>query len=101
MCPVISDLAECLNISFKIERRSGGLIIMNKKGFTGIIYLVVGLVIGVILLVGVLVPVTSTVVTNQAFTGVNATIANNLTTFILIGVLVLVAGIAMYGMARR
>ena len=73
---------------------------MNTKGQTGIIVLVVGLVISIILLVGVLIPITSTVVTNQAFTGVNATIANNFVTFILVGVLVLVAGIAIYGMSR-
>jgi len=75
---------------------------MNRKGqVAGIIALVVGLVVAVILLVGVLIPVTTTVVANQSFTGVNATIANNLTTFILIGVLVLIAGVAIFGMSRR
>jgi len=74
---------------------------MNKKGQAGIITLVVGLVIGVILLIGVLVPITTGVVGNAAFTGTNLTIANNLVTFILIGVLVLVAGVAIYGMGRR
>ena len=75
---------------------------MNKKGqVAGIIALVVGLVVAVILMVGVLVPVTKTVVDNQSFTGVNKTISDNLITFILIGVLVLIAGIAIYGMTRR
>lgn len=74
---------------------------MQKKGQAGIIALVVGLVIGVILLIGVLVPITDDVVTEANFTGTNATIADNLTTFILIGVLVLVAGVAIYGMSRR
>ena len=74
---------------------------MYKKGQAGIIALVVGLVIGVILLVGVLVPITADTVDAQNFTGTNATIADNLTTFILVGVLVLVAGIAVYGMSRR
>jgi len=74
---------------------------MHKKGQAGIIALVVGLVIGVILLVGVLVPITQDTVDSQNFTGTNATIADNLTTFILVGVLVLVAGIAIYGMARK
>lgn len=74
---------------------------MNRKGQAGIIALVVGLVIGVILLVGVLTPITQDVVADANFTGTNATIANNLVTFILIGVLVLVAGVAIYGMARR
>jgi hypothetical protein len=75
---------------------------MDKKGQVGgIIALVVGLVVAVILLVGVLIPITTQTVANQSFTGVNATIGNNLTTFILIGVLVLIAGIAIYGMANR
>jgi hypothetical protein len=75
---------------------------MNNKGqVAGIIGLVVGLVVAVILMIGVLVPIVADVVANQSFTGVNATIANNLTTFILIGVLVLIAGIAIYGMSRR
>jgi hypothetical protein len=58
---------------------------MDNKGQTGIISLVIGLVIGVILLVGVLIPITSDTVADQNFTGTNATIADNLTTFILIG----------------
>lgn len=74
---------------------------MNNKGQAGIIALVVGLVIGVILLVGVLTPITQDVVASSNFTGTNKTIADNLVTFILIGVLVLVAGVAIYGMARR
>lgn len=74
---------------------------MNKKGFTGIIYLVVGLVVGVILLVGVLLPVTTTTVASANLSGTNATIGNNLSTFILIGALVLTASIAVYGMAGR
>ena len=100
---------------------------MDKKGMTGIIYLVVGLVIGVIMLVGVLIPITSSVVTQsgnttsflgtgagqpcnaainnslcqQAYTGVNAAVTSNLVTFILIGVLVLLAGISIYGMSQK
>jgi len=101
---------------------------MDKKGqVAGIIALVVGLVVAVILLVGILVPITSSTVSTvgdsntlygasgdlcnnsvsnwsgcaDSFTGVNAAIGNNLITFILIGVLVLVAGVAIYGMASR
>ena len=74
---------------------------MNNRGQSGIIMLVVGLVIGIILLIGVLVPITTNVVANQSFTGVNKTIGDNLTTFILIGALVLVAGIAIYGFSRK
>ena len=59
----------------------------NKKGQTGIILVVVGLVIAMILLMGVLIPVTKQSVTAANLTAgsVDATIANNLTTFILIG----------------
>lgn len=75
---------------------------MNKKGMAGgIVYLVVGLVLGIVLLIGVLVPITSSTVSAQNFTGTNATIANNLVTFILVGALVLVAGLAIYGMSRK
>jgi hypothetical protein len=73
----------------------------NTKGNSAIIALVISLVIGVILLIGVLVPITQSTVTTGNFTGVNSTIANNLVTFILIGVLVLVAGIAIFGMSRK
>lgn len=75
----------------------------NKKGQTGIIVLVVGLAIGIILLLGVLIPITTSSVTTANFTAgsTNATIANNLVTFILIGALVLVAGLAIYGMSRK
>jgi hypothetical protein len=75
---------------------------MNKKGQAGmVIALVVGLVIAVVLLVGVLVPITTQTVAAQNFTGTNATIANNLVTFILIGILVLIAGVAIYGMGNK
>ena len=74
---------------------------MNTKGQAGgIVAVVIGLVVGVILLVGVLVPITTQVVANQTFTGTNKTIADNLTTFILIGVLVLIAGLAYFGMRK-
>jgi len=80
---------------------------INKKGqVAGIISLVIGLVVAVILMIGVLIPITTSVVgtnstTGQNFTGVNWTIASNFSTFILIGVLVLVAGIAIFGMGKR
>jgi hypothetical protein len=93
----------------------------------GIITLVVGLVIAVILLVGVLTPITQDVIDTtgdsntmfgasgqicnnsvhnwsgcaDAFTGVNGTISGSLITFVLIGVLVLIAGVAIYGIANR
>jgi hypothetical protein len=100
----------------------------SKKGqVAGIVALVVGLIVAVILLVAVLVPVTTDVVETagnsneflgasgaacnntvanwsgcaSAFAGVNKTVTDNFTTFILIGVLVLIAGIAIYGMAKR
>jgi uncharacterized membrane protein len=80
---------------------------MDKKGQVGgIVALVIGLVVAVILLIGVLIPIMTAVVgtnstTGQNFTGVNATIAFNLTTFVMLGVLVLIAGIAVYGFANK
>lgn len=74
---------------------------MDNKGQTGMIALVVGLVVGIILLIGVLVPITSQTVEDQNFSGTNATIGDNLTTFILIGALVLVASIAYFGMRGK
>lgn len=75
---------------------------MDKKAQVGtIVSLVIGLVVAVILMVGVLIPITTNVTSAQSFTGVNLTISNNLVTFILIGVLVLIAGIAIYGLSRR
>ena len=74
---------------------------MDKKGQMGIVGVVVGLVVGIILLVGVLVPITTTVVANQSFTGTNKTIADNFVTFILIGGLVLIAGLVYFGMGRK
>jgi hypothetical protein len=74
---------------------------MDKKGQVGgIVALVIGLVVAVILMVGVLIPIVTNVTGAAAFTGVNLTIANNLTTFILLGVLVLIAGIAIYGFSN-
>jgi hypothetical protein len=101
---------------------------INKKGQVGsIVALVVGLIVAVILLVAVLVPtITSTLSTagnsnsylgasgaacnntvanwsgcSSAFSGVNHTISTNFVTFVLVGVLVLVASIAIFGMSRK
>ena len=77
----------------------------NKKGQVGMIVGgVVAIIVGVILMIGVTIPIVSDVVSNQSFTGVNATIANNLTTFLLIGALLLIVGVAVLGFnltARR
>lgn len=98
---------------------------MKKKGQMQIVALSLGLIVGIILLVAVLVPITTTTIkqaantsaylgsgynetgTNspyytrsESFSGVQGVITSNFVTFILIGTLVLVAGIAMYGMTR-
>ena len=73
----------------------------NKKAQAGIVVLVVGIIIGIILLVAVAVPITKSTVTSANLTGVDATIGGNLTTFLLIGALVLIAGVAIYGMMGR
>ena len=75
---------------------------MDKKAQVGtIIALVIGLVVSVIMMIGVLVPITTNVTGGQGFTGVNLTISNNLVTFILIGVLVLIASVSIYGLSRK
>lgn len=74
---------------------------MEKKGNVGaavtIVAATIAIVLGVILMIGVAVPTTTSVVTNQSFTGVNKTIADNLVTMILIGVLVLIVTVAVLG----
>lgn len=74
---------------------------MKKKGNVGaavtIVAATIAIVLGVILLIGVAVPTTTSVVADQNFTGVNETIANNLVTMILIGVLVLIVTVAILG----
>jgi hypothetical protein len=75
----------------------------NRKGWMEIVGTVVLLIVGLIVMVGILVPITdnlsrSAYYTNSTgsyvvgFTGVNAAIANNLVTFVLIGVLLLLVG---------
>lgn len=74
---------------------------MNKKAQAGIVVVVIGVIIGVILLVGVTVPITKSVVSSANLTGTDATIAAYLPTFLLVGALVLIAGVAIFGMGRR
>lgn len=73
----------------------------GKKGNVGaavtIVASTIAIVLGVILMVGVAIPTTSSVVTAQNFSGVNDTIADNLVTMILIGVLVLIVTVAVLG----
>lgn len=75
----------------------------DKKGqVAGIVGTVVLAVVGVILLVGVLSPITSNLSGNgyyrydnanmTGFTGTNKTIADNLVTFVLLGTLIFIAG---------
>lgn len=68
---------------------------MMKKGqaMSGVVGGVVLAIVGLILMIGVLVPITTNVTGSQGFTGINLTLANNLVTFILIGVLLLIIGV--------
>lgn len=74
---------------------------MEKKAQAGIVVLIVGIIIGIILIVGVAVPVVRNTVTSANLTGTDATIGNNLTTFLLVGALVLIAGLAIFGLGRK
>lgn len=86
---------------------------MNKRAqATGIVIIVIGVIIGIILIVGVGVPITKSVLLQSNITGdpnnasvvrtgVDATIGTYLTTFLMIGGLVLIAGIAIFGLVMR
>lgn len=74
----------------------------NKKGQVGfIVTAVIALIVAVILLIGVFVPILTNVTGDQGFTGVNLTISNNLVTFVLLAVLVMIAGLAVMGFRSR
>ena len=64
---------------------------MNKRGQMNVRN-IIGLVVGVILIVAVLIPVTDDVVTNQSFTGTTKTITDLFTVLEAVAGLVLIAG---------
>lgn len=89
----------------------------SRKGqaISGIIGTVVMTIVGIILMVGVLTPIASNLTNapyyyngtnpgdkmNVGFTGANAVIANNVVTFILIGALLLIIGVAVTQWGRE
>jgi len=70
---------------------------MNNKGFAGLLYLVLTIVVGMILVMVVAIPVTKTAITSANLSGTDATVANSIPTFLVIGGLVLAAGLALAG----
>lgn len=70
---------------------------MNKRGFAGLLYLILSVVIGVILIMVVAVPVTKNSITTANLSGSDLTVANTIPTFLVIGGLVLAAGVSLYG----
>jgi hypothetical protein len=76
---------------------------MNKKGQTaGIVMGAIAIIIGIILLVGVALPIVQDTVASQNLTGVSKTIGDNLGVFILIASLLLIVGAGFAGfMARK
>ncbi len=76
---------------------------MNKKGQTaGIVMGAIAIIIGIILLVGVALPIVQSTVASQNLTGVSKTIGDNLGVFILIASLLLIVGAGFAGfMARK
>jgi hypothetical protein len=70
---------------------------MNKRGFAGLLYLILSVIIGVILIMVVAVPVTKTSITTANLSGTDLTVANTIPTFLVIGGLVLAAGVSLYG----
>ena len=70
---------------------------MSKKAFAGLLYLVLTVVIGVVLIMVVAIPVTKSAITSANLSGNDSTVANVIPTFLVIGGLVLAAGVAIYG----
>lgn len=68
---------------------------MNKKGFAGLLYLVLSVVIGIILLMIVAIPISKSSITSANLTGNDLTVANTIPTFLVIGGLVLAAGVSL------
>lgn len=58
-----------------------------KGQFGGFFNLVIGVVFALILIIAVAVPVATQVIANQAFTGINSTVANLIPLFLLLGAL--------------
>jgi VIT1/CCC1 family predicted Fe2+/Mn2+ transporter len=66
---------------------------MRKYGEnTALVNDIVGLIVGIILIVAVAIPITTSVITTANLTGIAATVVGFLPTFLALGGLVLVAG---------
>lgn len=70
---------------------------MNKRGFAGLLYLILSVLIGIILIMVVAVPVTKSSIVSANLSGTDATVGNTIPTFLVIGGLVLAAGVSLYG----
>lgn len=70
---------------------------LGKTGFAGLLYLILSIVIGLVLIMVVAIPVTQGAITAANLSGTNSTVANVIPTFLIIGGLVLAAGVALYG----
>jgi len=77
----------------------GGDLIMNKKGQTGMIAALIGIMIAVIIGVGVTIPVVNQVIANASLSGTTALIVTYIP--LLIAVVLLVAVAALIAMGRR
>jgi hypothetical protein len=73
---------------------------MDNKGQAGVIVVVVGLIVGLIMLIAVLFPITVSTIAGANLSGTNKSIGDIIPTFILIGALVLVAGLAYMGLRK-
>ena len=69
----------------------------QKKAFAGLLYLILSVVIGIILIMVVAIPVTNNAISAANLSGTNLTVGNTITTFLVIGGLVLAAGVSLYG----
>lgn len=85
-------------MAFKDEVVKNYAQLRSLKGFGGILVVLLSVLIGIILIMVVVVPVTKTAITTANLSGTDSTVANTIPTFLVIGGLVLAAGVSLYAM---
>jgi hypothetical protein len=85
-------------MNFKTETAKNYANLRSLKGFGGLLVILLSVLIGIILIMVVVVPVTKTAITSANLSGTDLTVANTIPTFLVIGGLVLAAGVSLYAM---
>jgi len=81
----------CIENTDKSFGRNSG-----QAGVGGMAGRIVMLIVGIILIIGVAMPISTEVITAQNFTGTTATITNQIPIFLAIGSILLVIGATMF-----